>query len=166
MRYGTFLAFATTMLLTSTLQAAPCELDPHDDFDFLVGSWVVRSVDGDLQGENTISFEEGSCLLVERWRGRQGGTGQSYNYVHPATKQWHQLWVSRGAVIDYAGGLNDAGAMHLEGYIHYQADGRKAKFAGTWTPRADGSVLQELKQFNDETQSWAEWFTGVYTRKP
>lgn len=144
--------------------ATNCSDDAYRAFDFLLGKWLVHSKSGDFQGTNLITAQEQGCLIVEQWQGRQGGTGQSYNYYNPKTMKWYQLWVSDGAIIDYSGGLTSSGAMHLEGHIIYQENGLQAPFKGTWTPQADGSVLQELKQFNPENAGWIDWFTGVYTR--
>ena len=161
------LVFSVTITLSSPLSAAENCSDVHySDFDFLVGEWLVHSRDGKFQGQNSITREEGGCLLVERWQGSQGGTGQSYNYFSPNSQKWYQLWVSKGAIINYSGGLNLAGAMHLEGNIVYQATALEAKFMGTWTPQRDGSVLQELKQFDETKHAWVEWFTGIYTLQP
>ncbi|XOV85625.1 MAG: hypothetical protein ACFHXK_11020 [bacterium] len=143
--------------------APPCSDEAYRAFDFLLGKWAVHTPGGDFQGENLITSQENGCLLVEQWQGRQGGTGQSYNYYNPKTLKWYQLWVSDGVIIDYSGGLTDNGAMHLEGHIIYQENGLQAPFTGTWTPQPDGSVLQELKQFNPQNASWIDWFTGVYT---
>ncbi len=156
------------MTVLATLQVAaapqPCSSASFSDFDFWLGTWQVHSLDGTLQGTNSITKEEGGCLILEKWRSAQGGTGQSYNYYQSTTARWQQLWVSQGAIIDYAGGLTDKGAMQLQGNIHYQADDRSEKFKGTWTPQADGSVLQELREWNAESKQWQDWFTGVYTR--
>ena len=133
-------------------------------FDFWVGEWQVHSPDGQLQGRNSISTQEGGCLVLETWTGNQGSTGQSYNYYRPDTGKWHQLWVSQGAIIDYSGGLSTAGAMELEGYIHYRKDKRSEKFSGAWTPQADGSVLQELREWDDKSKAWKDWFIGIYTK--
>ena len=159
------LVVLSTLLMPQLVRAeGPCSSEPYRAFDFWVGTWKVHSQEGEFQGENEIRREEGTCLLVERWRGRGGGTGQSYNFYDPGDEVWRQLWVSQGAVIDYRGNLTETGAMRLEGTIRYQADGREADFVGTWTPREDGSVLQEFKERNAETGEWQPWFTGVYTR--
>ena len=159
---GLILSFA----LLPAAAATPCSDEPYRAFDFLLGDWLVHAGSGEFQGKNVITSEENGCLIVERWQGRQGGTGQSYNYYNPKTMKWYQLWVSDDAIIDYSGGLTSSGAMHLEGHIIYQENGLQAPFTGTWTPQPDGSVLQELKQFNPENADWINWFTGVYTRNP
>lgn len=151
--------------LPSLAAPAPCSQEPYNAFDFWLGQWEVRSPDGKLQGQNSITKEEGNCLIVERWRGAGGGTGQSYNYYDRKAKQWRQLWVSGGVIIDYTGNINAAGAMHLVGHIRYQADGREAEFTGTWSQQPDGTVLQQFKEKDPQTGEWRDWFTGVYARQ-
>lgn len=157
-----FLLFACAPALAEPTE--PCSAEMYRAFDFWVGEWQVHTPKGQLAGTNTISVEESGCLLLENWKNTAGGTGQSYNYYHPGDGKWHQLWVSRGAVIDYAGGLTDSGSMRLEGEITYQADGRKARFTGEWIPEEDGSVLQVFKEWDASKSQWQDWFTGRYTR--
>ncbi|NHK28579.1 hypothetical protein FF098_011735 [Parvularcula flava] len=140
-----------------------CEGAPYTDFDFWLGEWDVYDEAGTtLQGHNSITSAEDGCLIIERWKGVGGSTGQSYNFYDPTTEEWRQLWVARGAVIDYTGGLNEAGQMVLEGTIAYRTSGLVAGFRGTWTERPDGAVIQFFEQENGETGEWSEWFTGLY----
>ena len=167
----TMLAFAVSAaLLASTARASdagPCSDPVFRQFDFWVGDWEVTGKDGKLAGMNSIKKEEYGCLLVERWTNAAGQTGQSYNFVDLATGKWRQVWVSAGATIDYAGGLNDKGAMVLEGNICYGAGkpGNGAKFRGTWTPNADGTVTQRFEQYDEAKGEWTDWFVGTYKRK-
>lgn len=146
----------------------PCQDDVYRDFDFWVGEWIVTAVNAQGEtvkaGENVITKEENGCLLVERWTNVQGGTGQSYNFYDPGAEKWRQVWVSPGITIDYAGGLNDEGAMALEGEIAYHS-GITAPFRGTWTLNEDASVTQYFQQYDAEKEEWADWFTGTYRRK-
>lgn len=142
-----------------------CTGPQHDDFDFWIGDWDVFAGNGVRAGENAITREEDGCLLVERWTGANGVTGQSYNFVDPATHNWRQVWISAGAVIDYSGGLTESGSMRLEGTITYQSGGPAIPFTGEWTTNADGTVTQHFEQFDAATGSWSPWFTGTYFRK-
>ena len=142
----------------------PCEAAPYRAFDFWIGDWNVFSPDGDKLGENTITKEEGGCLLLEKWTSASGGTGQSYNYYDPGTKKFRQIWIASWGTIDYAGGLNDAGEMVLEGEISYP-NSTMTGFRGTWTAQEDGSVRQYFQQFNGETEVWDDWFIGIYRKK-
>ncbi len=162
-------AQSTTAPTTPAPQAQkpPCTDPQFDDFDFWVGEWDVYGQNGKLAGTNSIKKEEYGCLLVERWVNAGGITGQSYNYVDLLSGKWRQVWVSGGATIDYSGGLDDKGAMVLEGLIGYGAGqaGNGAKFRGTWMPNADGTVTQHFQQYDDTKAEWTDWFIGTYKRK-
>ena len=142
---------------------APCSSDAYRAFDFWLGTWDVTDTEGAPAGHNVISSEEGGCLLLEKWTSVSGSTGQSYNFYDSATDKWRQVWVSRGAVIDYSGGLTESGAMRLEGEIHYQAGGT-FPLTGEWTLQDDGTVRQHIEQFDPETSTWTPWFTGIYKK--
>ena len=142
----------------------PCSDEVYQQFDFWLGDWKVTGPNGQVAGTNSITSEEGGCLLVERWSGASGSTGQSYNYYNPVTEKWRQVWVSPGALIDYEGGLTETGSMKLEGLITYPANGQTARFTGEWTLNEDGTVLQHFEQYDPEKDEWAVWFTGTYTR--
>jgi hypothetical protein len=146
---------------------APCRDPIHDDFDFWVGEWDVYGPNGALAGTNSIRKEEQGCLLVERWTGVKGGTGQSYNFVDLETGRWRQVWVSPEATIDYSGGLDETGAMRLEGAIGYGPGkpGNGAKFRGAWTPNPDGTVTQHFEQFDEAKGVWTDWFVGLYRKR-
>lgn len=141
-----------------------CDEEIYRQFDFWAGDWEVLNPAGAKAGENSITIEEKGCLLVERWIGAKGGTGQSYNYVDHADGRWRQIWVSAGATIDYKGGLNEKGEMVLEGTIAYRT-GKTAPFRGVWTANADGSVTQHFEEFSAANKAWGDWFTGIYKKK-
>ncbi|MEM7000146.1 MAG: hypothetical protein AAF529_05125 [Pseudomonadota bacterium] len=141
----------------------PCATEDHHAFDFWLGQWQVHSKDGQLAGRNHIQSAEGGCLLIERWQGQNGASGQSYNYFDRTDQQWHQLWVSPGVVIDISG-TRQGQQMQLSGEIRYQQAGNKLPFRGTWTLREDGAVVQFFEQFNPTESRWDEWFTGIYTK--
>lgn len=142
----------------------PCQEAVFHQFDFWTGEWEVFTPQGQKAGENSITVEENGCLLVERWNGAGGSTGQSYNFVDLETGKWRQVWVSPGTTIDYSGELNEKGEMVLEGTIGY-AGAASAPFRGVWTPNEDGSVTQHFTQYDPEKKVWNDWFIGVYKRK-
>lgn len=168
---GLFLASCATAQETAPAAPAsppppppPCEGDAYQQFDFWVGDWSVAATNRQFAGNNSITREEGGCLLLEKWTSANGTTGQSYNYYNPETDKWRQVWVSAGALIDYEGGLTDTGSMKLTGTITYHGSAQSAPFTGEWTPNDDGSVTQHFEQYNSETDEWTPRFTGIYTR--
>ena len=168
------LFFATTMLADEQAAENPvppkpvCEsVKSFNDFDFWVGEWNVYSNNEErqLQGSNSITKHHKNCLIMENWSSAQGGQGSSMNYYDPVEDQWRQLWVAGAYSIDYTGGLNEAGAMYLEGKINYYEPGTSQSFRGTWTPNEDGSVRQFFEQLDSQTGEWTEWFDGLYIKK-
>jgi len=88
----------------------------------------------------------------------------SINYFDIATNQWVQVWSSAsGTQIDIRGGLTDDG-MLLEGQINYVSNGTSTPFRGLWTVMPDGRVRQFFEQYNADSETWAPWFEGFYTR--
>lgn len=139
-------------------------MEHRADFDFWVGEWNVYSPDGSFAGTNSIRKTQGGCLIEEHWSGASGSTGFSMNFYDPLLSQWRQVWMSAGAFIDYTGGLNENGAMALEGEIHYTANGQRFPFRGEWTLNDDGSVTQHFTQYDAENDVWTDWFIGRYVR--
>jgi hypothetical protein len=167
------IAFLSASLTPACADDTPQSLDinpacadaPFRDFDFWVGTWDVRSPTGQVLGVNRITTEEDGCLLVERWTGASGGTGQSYNYVDRDTGTWRQVWVSAAFTIDYSGGLDSDGAMLLEGRIAYAGNpANNGPFRGRWTLREDGTVKQSFDQYSIQTETWVPWFVGLYSK--
>ena len=145
---------------------SPCEQDPEfREFDFWVGEWEVHGTDGTFLGENTVSSDEGGCVLTEQWRGAKGSTGMSINYLDRMTDEWVQSWHAAGGYqILIRGGMTDEG-MLLSGTIHLIATGQTSPFRGLWTPLPDGRVRQYFEQSNDDGATWEPWFEGFYSRK-
>lgn len=143
----------------------PCSSDEFKQFDFWLGDWDVTTPNGAFAGNNSITSEEGGCLVLETWTSANGTTGQSYNYYNPATEKWRQVWVSAGLLIDYEGGLTETGSMKLTGTATYISSGKEADFTGEWTPNKDGTVTQHFEQFDAAEQAWKPWFTGIYMKR-
>lgn len=143
----------------------PCADEDYHAFDFWLGTWDVTAPNGQVAGVNRITREESGCLLLESWTSASGTTGQSYNFYNPDTDKWRQVWVSAGALIDYEGGLTESGSMKLVGTITYHGNAQTFPFTGEWTLNEDGTVTQHFEQYNAETDEWAVWFTGLYTRQ-
>ncbi|MEL6359481.1 MAG: hypothetical protein AAFR21_00245 [Pseudomonadota bacterium] len=153
----------TSPVTPSNAQQSACSSEAYRQFDFWLGTWDVTDPSGKHVGVNRITSAENGCLILERWEGASGSTGQSMNFYDPIEDTWRQVWVSSGAVIDYTGGLSVDGDMVLTGEIHYH-NGRSASFTGTWSLLADGRIKQHFQQLNSDTGEWRDWFTGYYSR--
>ena len=164
--FSAIVLFAVSFLCSevSLAQQSGCIEPEFRAFDFWLGEWdVTDNATGNVAGKNSITQLEAGCMLLESWVGAGGSTGTSVNYYNPVEEQWRQLWISAGRYsIDISGGLEDD-SMRLVGYI-YPFGGAAARFRGTWSAHADGSVRQFFEQYDEDTQSWAVWFDGRYVR--
>lgn len=144
----------------------PClEAPDLAHFDFWLGEWDVHMEDGRKAGVNSITKEQGGCLLIERWKSVRGGTGISLNYFDGATAQWVQNWVGAdGSLIDIRGGLEQDGSLLLVGTLRYATQSDSSTFRGRWTPLEDGRVRQHFEESKDGGETWSSWFTGYYSR--
>ena len=143
----------------------PCEQrEEFKEFDFWLGDWEVHVANGTYAGKNKIEKSQAGCALIENWLGAAGNPGISINYFDVATEEWVQVWSSAGGIqIDIRGGLTDKG-MLLEGQINYVANNLTAPFRGLWTLLEDGRVRQFFEQYDEDSESWAPWFEGFYTK--
>ena len=168
----------TLMLLasagTACAQSAPnpppayCENNEgFDQWDFWVGEWNVYTNNEarTFAGTNSITKHHSGCLLKEDWTGAGGSGGFSVNYYNPVKEEWRQVWIANGYSIDYSGGLNESGAMELEGHLYTYNAGVKQAFKGIWTAEENGNVIQHFEIFDAEKDEWSVWFEGRYVRK-
>ena len=136
----------------------PCDTPAFRQFDFWLGSWIVRGAGGKEVGRNEISQTSGGCAIMERWTSNTGTTGTSLNYYDPTDRKWHQHWVgSDGSVLHLAGGLEN-GAMVLT------SAGLSQRI--TWSVTPEGKVKQEWTVSNDRGKTWSPNFVGFYERGP
>ncbi|MGH9902565.1 MAG: tetratricopeptide repeat protein, partial [Pyrinomonadaceae bacterium] len=146
--------------------AKPCASTPeHRQFDFWVGEWDVQTPQGQLAGTNSVQSILDGCVVFENWAGAGGGgSGKSFNYYNPATRRWHQLWVSNtGNVLEFAGELKD-GQMRYTGESP-GAQGGKVMHRLTFFNSSADRVRQLWEQSADGGRTWNVAFDGTYVRK-
>ena len=139
------------------------ELDVHRQWDFWVGEWdvVVNDSTRTPAGTNTITSMHAGCMLHESWRSAGVRTGSSTNFYDGARGVWRQVWVAPAYVIEIEGGLDDEGAMVLEGELRTFVSGSVSPFRGIWTELEDGVVNQRFELQNTETGDRTVWFEGL-----
>ena len=153
-----------------TTQAAPapapmrCEGAEHRQFDFWLGEWDVHGEDGQLLGTNRIERSGNGCWLVEHWRGVSGNHGTSTNAWDAQYRVWRQFWVGGDGVVLRLEGAREGEAMVMRGELP-DAKGGIQHQRITWTPQADGSVVQQWDTSDDAGASWQTSFRGSYRRR-
>lgn len=173
MRRHCLLSFACLSLIALQVfaQNAPppaCEAAEHRQFDFWLGEWEVTggpNLDR-IVGRNTITRVASGCALREHWVNSGGSDGHSLNVYDRDGKSWTQFWIgSDGGILRLAGGLRADGAMAMEGTLPNGKGGVQRQRI-VWTPKPDGSVIQQWDTSDDEGKRWQVAFVGIYRRKP
>ena len=143
--------------------ATPCAFSPEArQFDFWVGSWDVRTAQGDLAGTNDIKVGAGGCVLVESWKSTQGGPGQSLNFYDADAKLWRQVWVDASAQVTRFEGTFTEGQMRFKGE-RVMNDGKRVPVKMTFTPLPDGRVRQMGESSSDGGKTWTVEYDLYYS---
>jgi tetratricopeptide (TPR) repeat protein len=143
--------------------ATPCAFSPEArQFDFWLGSWDVRTAQGDLAGTNDIHPGAGDCVLIENWKGAQGGPGQSLNFYDADAKLWRQIWVDASASVTRFEGTFTEGQMRFKGE-RVSATGQRVPVKMTFTPMPDGRVRQMGEVSNDGGKTWTVEYDLYYS---
>ncbi|HSM38608.1 MAG TPA: hypothetical protein VK838_04680 [Candidatus Limnocylindrales bacterium] len=143
-----------------------CAAPECREFDFWLGSWEVRSPDGEIVGHNRITRVADGCGLREQWRGVRGLRGTSLNAWSADRVAWHQTWVdSSGTVLLLDGGLRN-GSMVLEGQLPASGQpGGRVHHRISWSLVAgDHDRVRQLWETSADGTSWEIAFDGRYRR--
>lgn len=140
-----------------------CSGDAFRQFDFWLGTWVVRDSTGAEVGRSHVSRQADGCALLEQWYGQNGVTGTSLNYFDAADGNWHQRWVGGGGLILHLVGTKRSDEMVLRG-TRATPEGEVLD-AIAWKPLGNGRVRQEWRVSSDGGASWETVFLGLYEKE-
>jgi hypothetical protein len=165
MRGLSLLLLLAFLPLGAVAQTNACTSSEHRQFDFWLGDWNVYNQQGSQVGTNSITLEQGDCVLHEHWVDTQGGTGESFNMYDARRGAWHQTWVaSNGNLLLLDGGLED-GRMVLLGERRAQNGTGIVLNRISWIPQPDGSVHQVWDMSADDGENWQSAFFGIYRKR-
>ena len=141
---------------------APCANDEDSRrFDFWIGDWEVRTVQGGIAGRNVIERVSGGCALLENWTNAQGGTGKSLNAFNRRLNQWQQFWVGQaGEVTEYRESKWNGASLVL----YNRARGDSIVRRLTFTPVTPNHVRQHGEISRDGGTTWTTQYDLQYHR--
>ena len=143
--------------------ANPCDAPSFRQFDFWVGTWVVKDQKGNEIGRSEIAKVANGCGILESWTGRDGVPGTSINYFDKKSGRWNQHWVGGGGEVLHLSGALEDKAMVLSG-VRVTPKGQIIDRIN-WTLLPDGRVQQEWSISTDGGQTWTKSFDGFYSRR-
>jgi tetratricopeptide (TPR) repeat protein len=132
-------------------------------FDFWVGDWDVRNVQGQPAGQSSVQLLLEGCALYENWVDGQGGGGKSLNSYNEETKQWQQFWTDQyGHVTEYRE------SEWINGSLRYSAKQQlpqPALLHMTFTSLNPVLVRQFGESSTDGGKTWTPTFDLYYHRR-
>jgi len=146
------------------IRAYPCMYDDrYNHFDFWLGEWDVY-IGTFKVGENTITKQEGGCMLIEQYTTARDYVGQSTNFFDPHDGLWKQIWIDKTqGVSKYVESERKPGYLQFITNDKSSPKGTPA-YRMTFELQEDGSVTQLIDQ-QDEDGEWQMVFNGIYRRK-
>lgn len=151
-------AAVVTRLLTLNTPCASSENSRK--FDFWIGDWEVRTVQGQLAGRNVIERVSGDCALLENWTDAGGRTGKSLNAFNQALGQWQQFWVGQaGEVTEYRESKWEGKSL-----VFMHRPGGNVLRRLTFTPITADHVRQHGEMSQDGGATWTTQYDLQYHR--
>lgn len=143
--------------------ANPCRNRPEfRQFDFWIGEWLPKNVQGVTVGTSSIQLILSSCIIFENWE-TPVSAGKSFNVYDTRDGKWHQTWVdNKGLITHYVGGLVD-GKMVLDS--DSIQNGTKTTARMTFSKLENGDVRQHGESSTDGGKTWTTTFDFTYVRK-
>ena len=148
----------------SDLAVNPCKASPEfRQFDFWIGEWDVRPVNGPVVASSSVQLILGQCVIFENWYPQSGSSGKSFNVFDAKDKKWHQTWFDdKGTFAHYVGGIvNDEMVVTADKAV----GGKNVLARMTYSKLATGDVRQHGENSTDDGKTWTTTFDFIYSRK-
>ena len=147
----------------SDLAVNPCKASPNfRQFDFWIGEWDAKNVQGVTVGSSSIQLILGQCVIFENWT-TPVSSGKSFNIFDTRDGKWHQNWVDdRGTYAHYVGELKDGKMVYVSDTVR---NGVKTLAKMTFGKLPNGDVRQHGESSTDEGKTWTTTFDFTYVRK-
>ena len=160
-----------TVLDTFDAVVRPCAHDPrYREFDFWLGDWDVRPTGQPPTGQasrNTITSDEGGCVLTEHWESPSGSKGRSFNIFDRSYGVWRQTWVDNvGGQHDYRGSLRDGNMVFVGDTPAPNGQLGRVPTRLTFFRIGKDTVRQFSEISNDSGRTWQVSYDLTYVRRP
>lgn len=147
----------------SDLAVNPCKASPEfRQFDFWIGEWDAKNVQGIVVGSSSIQQILGQCVIFENWS-TPVSNGKSFNIFNATDKKWHQTWVDdKGTFTHYIGEIKDGKMIYV---ADTTAGGKKNLAKMTFSKLDNGDVRQFGENSVDDGKTWTTTFDFTYIKK-
>ena len=160
---GVWLGFLPRAVASA--DANPCASNPANrTLDFWLGDWTIAAPGGSQNSTSRVTLELDKCLVIERWDGGRGHSGENLFAYSADDKSWHGLFAdNEGRVHVFLNGKAAPGSAEFTG-PNRAPDGETVLNRVTIS-RTDANHVEQLWQkSSDRGKTWTTVFRGEYTR--
>jgi hypothetical protein len=148
------------------VNGAACATNPDNRaLDFWLGEWTIAAPGGSTNATSTVTLELDKCMVVERWDGGRGHTGENLFAYSADDKSWHGMFAdNEGRVHVFVDSKVAPGSAEFSGPSRGQQE--EAILNRVTIHRVgDDRVEQVWQKSSDGGKTWTAVFRGEYTRK-
>lgn len=158
--------FGTLPQVFAAASAGRCFYNPGNRaLDFWLGQWTIAAPGGSPSATSSVALELDKCVVVERWDGGRGHTGENLFAYSADDKSWHGMFADN------------------EGRVHVFLDGKASPGLAQFTGPSQGpngetilnrvtirriganNVEQAWEKSSDGGKTWTTAFRGEYARR-
>src|ERR1700751_1261425 len=158
--------FANLTQASAATDAASCAANPANRaLDFWLGQWTIAAPGGAANATSTITLQLDKCLVVERWDGGRGHTGENVLAYSADDQSWHGFFAdNEGRVPVFFHGKASPGSTQFSGPS--RGPHGETILNRVTISRINADQVQQLWQkSSDDGKTWTTTFRGQYTRK-
>lgn len=158
--------FGTLPQALAAAGAGPCVSNPGNRaLDFWLGEWTIAAPGGSSSATSTVALELDKCLVVERWDGGRGHSGENLFAYSADDASWHGMFAdNEGRVHVFLDGKASPGLAQFSGPS--RGPNGESVLNRVTIRRIDTSTVEQAwEKSTDDGKTWTTAFRGDYTRK-
>ncbi len=133
--------------------------------DFWLGEWTIAAPGGSPNATSKVTLELDTCMVVERWDGGRGHSGENFFAYSADDNSWHGMFAdNEGRVHIFVDGKAASGSAEFSGPSR-GPQGETVLNRVTIRCIADNRVEQIWEKSSNHGKTWTDAFSGEYTRK-
>lgn len=133
-------------------------------FDFWIGDWTIAAPGGSSSSTSKVSLSLDQCLLMEKWDGGKGHSGENMFAYSADDKNWYGMFADNmGRAHVFTGGHVASGVAEFNG-TNRGPHGEGVLDKVRVVRIAPNKVEQTWEKSTDNGATWTTVFRGEYTR--